>query len=255
MTWADNLNQLAPSDGQRPRGSRYTRDCAADRTEIRPPATKPRRPKPYPARPHVPAAQASEAMPRSGREVFSAKSRRRWRPRAAAGGHSPKRACRPRRGPSAAAPLAKPGKCALSPSLPRSAPALEVLRLHWRRPHALRSPPIPHVSSARPSAAIHYCVGGVAPTYRVFRSPDLRIFGSRPGFVLPKRKAPQRVAAGLWGKNPGDDLLSHARCTLPSARARFTSEFGMESGGSTQLLSPGRGWRVAGRSDGVIPWE
>src|SRR3546814_7439976 len=44
---------------------------------------------------------------------------------------------------------------------------------------------------------------------------------------------------------PGNDLLSHARCTLPSARARFTSEFGMGSGGSTQLLSPGRGWRVA----------
>src|SRR5690606_38472953 len=59
------------------------------------------------------------------------------------------------------------------------------------------------------------------------------------------KKNPAAGAAGFWGKDPGDDLLSHARCTLPSARARFTSEFGMGSGGSTQLLSPGRGWRVA----------
>src|SRR5690606_30392488 len=60
----------------------------------------------------------------------------------------------------------------------------------------------------------------------------------------PKRN-PAALAAGFRGKDPGNDLLSHARCTLPSARARFTSEFGMGSGGSTQLLSPGRGWRVA----------
>lgn len=59
------------------------------------------------------------------------------------------------------------------------------------------------------------------------------------------KKTPQPELRGL-GKDPGDDLLSHAKCTLPSAHARFTSEFGMGSGGSTQLLSPGRGWRVAG---------
>ena len=186
MTWADNLNQLAPSDGQRPRGSRYTRACAADRTEIRPPATKPRRPKPYPARPHVPAAQASEAMPRSGREVFSAKSRRRWRPRAAAGGHSPKRACRPRRGPSAAAPLAKPGTRALSPSVLRSAPGSgsPALALALAPPTCLSlspaKPPSPHVSSARPSAPLHYYVGGVAPTYG-YSDPA-------PGLFCPKEK-------------------------------------------------------------------
>src|SRR5690606_38476020 len=58
------------------------------------------------------------------------------------------------------------------------------------------------------------------------------------------KKNPQ-PELGVLGKDPGDDLLSHAGCTLPSARARFTSEFGMGSGGSTQLLSPGRGWRVA----------
>ena len=61
-----------------------------------------------------------------------------------------------------------------------------------------------------------------------------------------KEKNPAaRSCGGFWGKDPGDDLLSHAECTLPSAHARFTSEFGMGSGGSTQLLSPGRGWRVA----------
>ena len=47
-------------------------------------------------------------------------------------------------------------------------------------------------------------------------------------------------------KDPGDDLLSHGKATLPSAQLCFTSEFGMGSGGTTALLSPGRGWRVAG---------
>ena len=154
----------------------------------------------------------------------------------------------PAAGPFRRSAPGQAGKGRLITQAALAPPAPEVLRVHWHRPHAFRSPaPSPQALTSRPSAVIHYCVGGVAPTYRVFRC--------RPGFVLPKRKAPQRVAAGLWGKNPGDDLLSHARCTLPSARARFTSEFGMESGGSTQLLSPGRGWRVAGRSDGVIPWE
>src|SRR3546814_13424684 len=59
------------------------------------------------------------------------------------------------------------------------------------------------------------------------------------------KRNPAAKATGFRGKDPGNDLLSHAKCTLPSARARFTSEFGMGSGGSTQLLSPGRGWRVA----------
>src|SRR5690606_20435517 len=72
-----------------------------------------------------------------------------------------------------------------------------------------------------------------------------------PELRPPKKRAkekPRSRSCGVLGKDPGDDLLSHARCTLPSARARFTSEFGMESGGSTQLLSPGRGWRVAVQS-------
>ena len=69
--------------------------------------------------------------------------------------------------------------------------------------------------------------------------------GLRPAILRHKEK-PRSRSCGVLDKDPGDDLLSHARCTLPSARVRFTSEFGMGSGGSTQLLSPGRGWRVAG---------
>jgi hypothetical protein len=42
----------------------------------------------------------------------------------------------------------------------------------------------------------------------------------------------------------GDDLLSHARCTLPLAQDRFTSEFGMGSGGTKPLWSPSKGLKV-----------
>jgi hypothetical protein len=49
----------------------------------------------------------------------------------------------------------------------------------------------------------------------------------------------------LWGvmykKVLGDDLLSRARCTLPLAQERFTSEFGMGSGGTKPLWSPSKG--------------
>ena len=60
-----------------------------------------------------------------------------------------------------------------------------------------------------------------------------------------QRKTPSRQAGGFWVKTLAM-TYSRMRCTLPSARKRFTSEFGMGSGGSTQLLSPGRPWRVAG---------
>ena len=53
-------------------------------------------------------------------------------------------------------------------------------------------------------------------------------------------KNPRRMVGG-FGNKTGDDLLSHAGCTLPSAQLRFTSEFGMGSGGSTALMSPERG--------------
>ena len=53
-----------------------------------------------------------------------------------------------------------------------------------------------------------------------------------PRSIVPtnpaQRKTPTGIPAGVLGQNPGDDLLSHARCTLPSAHVRFTSEFGMD---------------------------
>ena len=87
--------------------------------------------------------------------------------------------------PPAAGPLRRSapdraGKGRLITPAALAPPAPEVLRLHWRRPHALRSPPSPHVSSARPSAEIHYCVGGVAPTYG-YSDPA-------PGLFCPKEK-------------------------------------------------------------------
>ncbi len=39
---------------------------------------------------------------------------------------------------------------------------------------------------------------------------------------------------------PGSSLLSHGETTLPSALRRFTSEFGMGSGGTTALRPPGK---------------
>src|SRR5699024_9242994 len=65
------------------------------------------------------------------------------------------------------------------------------------------------------------------PTSRRSR-PKPRSWNVGPGKNADKEK-PRSRSCGVLGKNPGDDLLSHARCTLPSARARFTSEFGMES--------------------------
>lgn len=71
--------------------------------------------------------------------------------------------------------------------------------------------------------------------------------GASPRVRRRSKEKPRSLGCGVLGENPGDDLLSHAECTLPSARSRFTSEFGMGSGGSMKLLSPGRGWRVADR--------
>src|SRR5688500_15971273 len=74
-------------------------------------------------------------------------------------------------------------------------------------------------------------------------------FAVRLDAVVPDqaRKEKARPCGRAFGIEPGDDLLSHAKCTLPSAQLRFTSEFGMGSGGATALMSPGRGWRVAVR--------
>jgi hypothetical protein len=57
-----------------------------------------------------------------------------------------------------------------------------------------------------------------------------------------KEKPPPLPVRVDQDKAPGGDLLSHGRTTLPSAHARFTSEFGMGSGGTTPLWPPGKGW-------------
>ena len=62
----------------------------------------------------------------------------------------------------------------------------------------------------------------------------------------PEKKKPPACRLGVSDKNPDDDLLSHGRPTLPSALLRFTSEFGMGSGGSTTLISSGRRLERAG---------
>ena len=50
-----------------------------------------------------------------------------------------------------------------------------------------------------------------------------------------EEKTPTEDGEGFWDKAPGGDLLLHGRTTLPSAQLRFTSEFGMGSGGTTAL--------------------
>ena len=41
-------------------------------------------------------------------------------------------------------------------------------------------------------------------------------------------------------KRPGDDLLSHRRTAVPLAKKRFTVVFGMGTGVSASLWSPGK---------------
>ncbi len=57
-----------------------------------------------------------------------------------------------------------------------------------------------------------------------------------------KEKPPPLPVRVVHNKAPGGDLLLHGKATLPSAHARFTSEFGMGSGGTTPLWPPGKGW-------------
>jgi hypothetical protein len=57
-----------------------------------------------------------------------------------------------------------------------------------------------------------------------------------------KEKPPPLPVRVFQDKAPGGDLLLHGKATLPSAHARFTSEFGMGSGGTTPLWPPGKGW-------------
>ena len=75
------------------------------------------------------------------------------------------------------------------------------------------------------------------------------------------------IGEAFLDKAPGGDLLLHGKATLPSAHARFTSEFGMGSGGTTPLWPPGKGWeqrierqlhillkcRITKNSDPILP--
>jgi hypothetical protein len=53
-----------------------------------------------------------------------------------------------------------------------------------------------------------------------------------------KHKSP-REEGFCEDKEPGGDLLSHAKSILSSARSRFTVLFGMGRGGSNSLWPPG----------------
>ncbi len=89
---------------------------------------------------------------------------------------------------------------------------------------------------------------------RPARHPPGRCFAtfkSAPGgFVLLRRaftdkqqktKGPVFRLSLLFYLMPGSSLLSHGETpTLPSALRRFTSEFGMGSGGTTALRPPGK---------------
>ena len=69
---------------------------------------------------------------------------------------------------------------------------------------------------------------------------DALLEWSTPDFNVNK-KAP-RLREGLFHLI-GSLAVNYSRmasATLPSSRLRFTSEFGMESGGSTALLPPGK---------------
>ena len=57
----------------------------------------------------------------------------------------------------------------------------------------------------------------------------------------PKKTKASPDGEAFEDKAPGGDLLLHGKATLPSAHARFTSEFGMGSGGTTPLWPPGKG--------------
>ena len=82
---------------------------------------------------------------------------------------------------------------------------------------------------------------------RVFRgkAPGGDLLVRRSAIVAAtadQEKTPTVSGGGFWDKAPGGDLLLHGKATLPSAHARFTSEFGMGSGGTTPLWPPGKGW-------------
>ena len=64
----------------------------------------------------------------------------------------------------------------------------------------------------------------------------------QPAAVPARRvkKTPLSYQRGIRDKTLAMTYSRMVWTTLPSARLRFTSEFGMGSGGSTALISPGR---------------
>src|SRR6185312_14246402 len=56
-----------------------------------------------------------------------------------------------------------------------------------------------------------------------------------------KEKPPPLSVRVFQDKAPGGDLLLHGKATLPSAHARFTSEFGMDQVGPRRYGRQGRG--------------
>ena len=65
------------------------------------------------------------------------------------------------------------------------------------------------------------------------------------------KRNPAALATGFRGKDPGDDLLSHGliHTTIGACAFHFRVRDGI--GWFHALLSPGRGWRVAGRWTGL----
>ena len=60
-----------------------------------------------------------------------------------------------------------------------------------------------------------------------------------PKLASPKRQSPLAFARGLLYIIPVMTYSHIANATLPSARLRFTSVFGMDTGGTKALWSPG----------------
>src|SRR5690625_3170400 len=115
-----------------------------------------------------------------------------------------------------------------------------------RRPLSLKEAPIEMVTSR---TSIQFFIfskrGSCAAAGSEWLRQDLPV--GRPGkiqsvkFGLKAKKNPEAsFSFGVWNKCLAVTYSHTANAALPSALARFTSEFGMESGGSAPLLPPGK---------------
>ena len=109
---------------------------------------------------------------------------------------------------------------------------------------------LPSSEWARPGSAKAPLSQGRAPRAGRPGRGDLDETGvesrSRPT-TFHKKKTPVGIPTGVTYKSLAVTYSHTANAALPSALARFTSEFGMESGGSTSLLPPGKGCEAANR--------